>query len=678
MNIFALTIFAGAFLLFQVQPLIAKFILPWFGGGPGVWTTCMLFFQTFLLAGYAYAHGLSRFVSQRRQPAIHLALLVVALLLLPITPATHWKPGPLDNPTWRIFLLLIVSLSLPYLALAATGPLLQAWFSKLHPGKSPYRLYALSNTGSLLALVSYPLFIEPALSRHAQAKVWSWSFAVFVVLCAACAAKVLKGSPKKPDRLQKLSHEKAPQDTLNWMWFVLPACGSILLLATTNKLCQDIASVPFLWVLPLVVYLLTFILCFDRPESYPRKTCIMALLPVLGIFCYALFKEEVLSIWLQVIIYTATLLLCCMICHGEVYRLRPAPAFLTGFYLMIAAGGAAGGVLVAVVAPLIFRSYAELNWGIWLVCALVLVLVIKEKKKGANARWPMPILPVLTVNLVVIGGLLLWLSAKQKNNVVDASRNFYGVLRVREVFDPVHAFKEVHGDVNHGLQVLDPAMRNRPTTYYTEDSGIGVVMRSFPRQQNRRIGIVGLGIGTLAAYGRAGDVISFYEIDPQVEQFARKQFKFLEQCAGEVDVVMGDARLSLESQPSQQFDILVLDAFSSDAIPTHLLTREVFEIYFRHLKPDGVIAVHVSNRHLDLFPVIMGIAQQFHTLMADVIAQAHSIVDLDSNWIIISRNEKFMMSPEILENLVDMSKIGPGDSILWTDDNVSLLKILVR
>lgn len=682
MALFALTIFAGAFLLFQVQPLIAKYILPWFGGGPSVWTTCMLFFQTFLLAGYAYAHAITRYVSQKRQPIVHFVLLAVALFFLPIIPSARWRPESFDNPTWRILLLLTVSLSVPYMTLAATGPLLQAWFSKLYPGKSPYRLYALSNVGSLLALISYPILIEPLVTRHNQSKVWSWSFAVFALLCAACAWRVLKRPPRQQQSTPETSSAMAPVGTVKLLWFLLPACGSVLLLATTNKLCQDVASIPFLWVLPLGLYLLTFIICFDRPQWYLRKAALLALVPVLTAFCYTLYRGNLLSLWLQMIVFGGTLFVCCMICHGEVYRLRPPPAYLTGFYLMIAAGGAAGGVFVAVIAPLIFRSYAELNWGIWILCAIVLLMLLRDKKNGSALPWANPLVPVLSATLILTGGVFLRLSWKDTEEVVQTSRNFYGVLRVREIFagGPLHAFKLMNGNINHGVQLVAPVMKDLPVSYYGEDSGVGVVMQNFPRKQNRRIGVVGLGIGTLAAYAKAGDTITFYEINPQVEKLAQTQFTYLKDCAGKVDIVMGDARLSLERQVSQQFDILVLDAFSSDAIPTHLLTTEAFEIYFRHLKPDGVIVLHVSNQHLNLFTVVTALAKEFRTMMMYILWQPPSMrsVYADSNWILISRNEPFMTSRAVLQHATIMPEQASAKTLLWSDDYVSLAPILHR
>jgi hypothetical protein len=682
MRILGLTIFAGAFLLFQVQPLLAKFILPWFGGGPGVWTTCLVFFQVMLLLGYGYAHGISRRLSPRAQAIAHVGLLLVALCFLPVIPSIAWKHGSSDNPTWRILLLLTVTLGVPYLALAATGPLLQAWFSRLHPERSPYRLYALSNVGSLLALVSYPIMFEPALTRQMQAKAWSWSFATYAVLCGVCALRFWRGVGELRNDSSKeaaATPDTVPNRITKAMWFGFPACGTVILLATTNKLCQDLASVPFLWILPLGLYLLTFILCFDRVTRYPRKIATALLIPALALMCYALVTDRV-ALWAQIAIYNGCLFVFCMICHGEVYRLRPSARFLTSFYLFVAAGGAAGGLFVGLVAPVIFQSYAELNWGLWLICALAFVLHAMEKTRWTFQGRTWRIWPPLLFNVIMMGMVLETVSWNDTRNLVAASRSFYGVLRVRELDEngPLHSFRLMNGGINHGVQFVNPTMSNVPTSYYAQGGGLGVVMQNFPRKQNRRIGVIGLGIGTVAAYALPGDTVRFYEINPQVEQIARTRFTYLAQCAGKVEVVMGDARLSLENEASQQFDILVLDAFSSDAIPMHLLTREAFEIYFRHLNHFGALAVHISNRHLNLFPVMAGIAKEFRTQIADVNWRPPTMVSVfaESDWVIISRNQPFMMSPAVLAKATKMSSQNSERAILWTDDRTSLIPIL--
>ena len=726
MKLFALTIFTGAFLLFQVQPLIAKFILPWFGGTPAVWTTCMLFFQTFLLAGYAYAHLTVRYLTPRKQALLHIALLLAALAFLPVVPRAHWKPGPADEPIGRILLLLPACLGLPYFVLSATSPLLQAWFSRLNPGVTPYRLYALSNAGSLLALVSYPFVFEPALTRQTQASVWAWSFGVFVLLCGACAWRLWRTGldsllstshvPEEhptpniqrptPNDYPNHGHWKfdvrcwmldvfrrsmadasvsgnAPPATLNrLLWFLLPLCGSVLLLATTNKLCQDVAVVPFLWVLPLSLYLITFILCFDSPRWYFRKSYNLLLIPMLALLCLALFLAQAMPLPGQIAIYTGGLFVACMVCHGETCRLRPPPRFLTSFYLLIAAGGAAGGILVAVVAPLLFRSYAEMNWGVWLLAALVLLISIREKtvwqiRKRSGRVWPPVLAGVAALGLIL--SLQVW---RAQWNTISISRNFYGVLRVFEFYKDhpsSHAFELKHGDIRHGLQFVNPPMSAQPTAYYHPDSGVGLALRFFPRQTDRRVGLVGLGVGTLAAYGKPGDTFRFYEINPEIKRLAETRFTYLKHSAARVEVVLGDARLSLENEPPQQFDLLVLDAFNGDAIPVHLLTEEAFTIYLRHLKPDGAIAVHISNRHLDLLPVLEGLAARFDLDLTHFgSAPPPNLLWLErAEYVLLSRNRGFLSSLRILAAASEPAR-NPAAVPLWTDDHASLFRILRR
>jgi len=685
--IFALSIFSSAFLLFQIQPLIAKYILPWFGGSPGVWTTCMLFFQLFLLAGYAYAYLTVRYLPLRAQAVLHICLLAISILFLPVNPGVHWKPGPDTEPIGHILLLLALCLGLPYFVLSATGPLLQAWFSRLHPGIVPYRLYALSNVGSLLALVSFPSLFEPTFSRQALAACWAWGFGGFALCCGWCAWQVWRQNPQAMPAAAQ-ADSPIPRATL-WdksLWFALPACGSLLLLATTNKMCMDLAVIPFLWVLPLSLYLLTFIICFDNPRWYVRRLFNPLLIVLLGLLAYILFAHPAPSLPVQIGIYCASLFAACMVCHGEVYRLRPDPRLLTTFYLLIAAGGAAGGVLVALVAPLVFRSYAELNWGIWLLVALLGYLHFTAKTGWtlAGRRWP--VWPPLLVGVIALAAFLVFEARQKIEDTVEMSRNFYGVLRVfeRNKDDPAnHAFEFRHGSTVHGLQYTDQVRAILPTTYFCEQSGVGLALSSFPRQSNRRIGDVGLGVGTLAAYGRPGDTIRFYEINPDVTHLAETRFTYLKQCQAKVEVVLGDARLALENEPSQQFDILVLDAFSGDSVPVHLLTEQAFTTYLRHLKPDGVIVMHISNRYLELLPVARSLATHFNLGYAHIVRSTGegewsynlSRWVLGSRWVLLSRNRTFLESEPIASVTRNLRTV-PMETALWTDDYVSLFPIL--
>jgi hypothetical protein len=704
MPAFALTIFVGAFLLFQVQPLVGKFILPWFGGGPGVWTTCMVFFQALLLGGYAYAHVLSRF-RPRAQAIAHLALVAASLVLLPITPSDAWKPHGGENPVVRILALLTITLGLPYFVLSATSPLLQQWFSQVSRGRSPYRLYALSNVGSLLALITYPLVIENHLARSTQATVWGCGLVFYALCCSACGWKLWKAEPNAEGRRQNAETDSAdggtgdialsPQpSTLNYLlWLLLPACASVLLLATTNKLCQDITVIPFLWVLPLTLYLLSFVICFDSPRWYARWPFALALLAAFGLVCWAFLRGSFWPVWRLVAVYSGALFVCCMVCHGELYRLRPEPRRLTSFYLMIAAGGALGGLFVAVGAPLLFRGYYELQWGL-LACGLLFLLISVRARFPAQPRQETALAPagsgssglgwqslacVVAALAVVVVGVLIGLRRDRYPTQVYSSRNFYGVLRLFEerIQDPQqHILGLMHGHVWHGWQFRDPGQAKKPTLYYNEQSGVGLALSAL-RGGGRRIGVVGLGIGTLASYARPGDCMRFYEINPEVERIAASPFTCLSRCRGKVELAPGDARLSLEREPPQQFDLLVLDAFSSDAIPAHLLTREAFELYARHLKTNGVIAVHISNPYLDLEPVLGNAARSMGYAIAAIefLPRPNQWWLLPSLWVLLSHDRSLIDSPTIRDAArplqPDCERVR-----LWTDDFTSVFPLL--
>jgi tetratricopeptide (TPR) repeat protein len=714
MPVYALTIFTGAFLLFLVQPLIGKYILPWFGGAPAVWTTCMLFFQMLLLCGYAYAHFSARWLKPRTQAITQLALLITTLALLHITPSDSWKPTDSGNPTLRILGLLIVSIGLPYFVLASTSPLMQHWFSRTNPGVSPFRLYALSNVGSLLALISFPVFFETRFTRKMQAMLWGCGLVVYALSCGLCALKLWRTpAVEKISRVAAKAttpDTTAPTLTQNLLWLLLPACASTLLLATTNMICQEVAVIPFLWVLPLSLYLLSFIICFDSPRWYLRFPFALALIAALSGICWIVFQGIAASMYLQLGVYLAGLFICCMVCHGELYRLRPDPRHLTGFYLMIAAGGALGGLFVAIVAPLIFNDYYELHWGLFLCGLLFLIICLRErnpgspKKKGEkrfsiSARQRTAACAVLAAGLAALG-IALWVQAhtqlppsgkmadsdKEKHPYaktrVERSRNFYGVLAVFQ-HDAVdlntHLMEFTHGRTLHGLQFTDPERARWPTAYFSEISGIGMTLDALPAG-NRRIGVVGLGAGTLAAYPRAGDYMHMYEINPEVLRLASKWFTYLTNCQGRLEITLGDARLSLEKEPPQNFDLLVLDAFNSDAPPVHLLTREAFTIYERHLKPGGMIAVNVSNRRINLDPVIANLAREFHYQMVivDNPAPHDKSWIMSASWALLARDEsgeKIINSPAI--QLASRPPLTNAVSIpLWTDDFASLFQII--
>lgn len=761
MFVFVLTIFTSALLLFQVQPLIAKYILPWFGGTPGVWTTCMLFFQTALLGGYGYAHWSSRKLTSRKQAIVHLGLLGCAVLVLPIIPSEAWKPADSNHPAGRIMALLMASVGLPYLALSSTGPLLQSWFGQVFPGRSPYRLYSLSNIGSLLGLLGYPFWFEVTFTRRQQAEIWSIGFVFFAVVSGICAWRIWRQGQGPVQPPPPLPEEAPTPPTAGryWLWMALPACASVLLLAVTNKLCQDMAVMPFFWVLPLSLYLASFIVSFDSPRWYSRLVFGIVLGPCLAAAVYALYEGVNLDIVKQSILYSALLFVCCMVCHGELYRLKPHPKYLTAYYLVIALGGACGGLLVAVLIPLTCQSSVELPLGLGLCLMLFFLVCLADGNALRTRAWKVFTLGYLALALAGFDRSLAWLAHWAKSNhhtwrwdplagvnwswagywhwifsalalallalvalrrrrlgqpshwhgwscsllglawvsltvalviqgwpdrqIVASSRNFYGLLSVWEYNrdDPQnHYLLLQHGGITHGLQLCNPDLATRPTSYYTETSGVGLAVKNLPRKQNRVIGMVGLGTGTLAAYGQVGDLLCFYEINPAVPRLARAPFSYLSNCAAQVEIVMGDARLSLEREPSRRFDLLALDAFSSDAIPVHLLTREAFEIYLRHMRPEGVIAVHISNHFLDLAPVVANLAAHFNLKQATVDdnrdEQDPNWWHYDSTWILLTRSQIFLNAPDILSAHQKTGVPTARKVALWTDDFSSLVPIL--
>ena len=679
---FGLAIFFGAFLLFQVQPLMGKCILPWFGGGPAVWTACMLFFQVLLLVGYAYAHLLRSWLKPRTQVIVHLFVMAVAAAFLPIAPSAAWKPESPEHPTWRILALLTANVGLPYFLLATTSPLLQAWFSATRPGESPYRLYAVSNAGSLLALVSYPFVVEPSLTLRTQILVWSLGFGLFAIVCGCCAARMW--SPTHDDQSpENGGGPTAPRPAAGAriLWIALPACGSLLLLAITNQICFDVATVPFLWVLPLTLYLLSYVLCFQSRSWYVRPVFLPLLIVMVQVMVMILWKGEYAPIAIQIAGFSLGLFACCMVCHGELARLKPCPRYLTAFYFCCALGGALGGLFVAVIAPLLFDWYLELHLGIWFCCLLAVVAFWYQRRPRPNWRklWPTRIANLaLLALLLLLGHALRGDVTRRLRGALHATRNFYGVLRVvvYGAGDAQAQYGLVHGRIVQGRQFVSKARRREPTAYFGEESGIGRALLNYPRRSGLRVGIIGLGTGTIAAYGRPGDRYTFYEINPAVARLARTWFTFLDDSQAQCDVVLGDARLSLERQEPQKFDVLALDAFNSDAIPVHLLTREAFDLYLnRHLKPDGVLAAHISNNALHLEPVVRALAEHFEYEVAVIKSRRRWLRRTDTcTWALVTRNRQLLDLEAIRE--ATRPEEAPRRRVLWTDDYSSLLQVL--
>lgn len=749
------TVLLSAFLLFLVQPLISHAILPWFGGGPAVWTTCMLFFQIALLGGYSYAHGLSLLGEPRRQWLIHIALLVAALCLLPILPSDGWHPTDSARPVARILVLLSVCVGLPYFLLSSTGPLVQAWYARVMSG-SPYRLYALSNVGSLAALLVYPVWIEPHLETPAQAWVWSGGFALFAVLAATLAwwtAKLASvagsadtvtsaatgasaadagahGAPAEEEDDEPVSNARLLR------WLALAALPSTMLLATTARLCQDVAVSPFMWVIPLALYLLTFIICFDREQWYRPL-----LLPVLAWFALlalanVLLADEMAPVYQQLsrmlagigeeqaattaypdwirdygdldnsllaIASTALpmLFLLCMVCHGELVRSRPHSRQLTLFYLVVSAGGALGGILVGVVCPLVFTSYMEWHLGLivsylfvsWLVLARLPAWWTRRRKApqpaAPAAKTSRPVKP--SVEPPSGGNLLVWrfvfgalgaaglfvigwsqgIELYDSDTVVDRGRSFYGVLRVKDD-DDGETRSLFNGRILHGTQRLAEAERREPTTYYVPGSGVELAIHQGTKQGPRRVGVIGLGAGTIACYGEPDDHYVFYEINPQCVEFAQKYFSYLADSPATTEVVLGDARISLAHEAPRDLDVLVVDAFSGDAIPVHLLTVEAGRVFQRHLREHGVIALHISNRYLDLAPVAEGLARELGMTAAHVRVDISQGYGQSSEWVLLTRDAAFLQRLEEQGSL----RTPPRRVVVWTDHHSNLWEIL--
>lgn len=668
MAIYALTIFTSAFLLFLVQPLMAKQILPWFGGSAAVWTTCLVFFQFLLLFGYAYADWTTRRMKPRGQAVLHVALLLVSVFSLPIIAGAGWKPAGDEDPTLRILGLLGATIGLPYFLLSTTGPLVQAWFARSFPAGTVYRLFALSNFASLLALICYPFVLEPWVNIERQAYVWSAGYVLFVVLCAASALYSLRSQPGAvAAAAAPESAQDAPKPTaLDFsLWLAFSAMGSFMLLAVTNHITHDVASVPFLWILPLTIYLLTFILSFEGRGWYRRSIFLGPMLVAVGAMAWALHEDRgIHDIKESVALFSAGLFVCCMFFHGELANMKPAPRYLTSFYLMVSLGGALGGVLVGLVAPRVFNTYYEFGLGLVITLALALYVVRR-----------MPVfVPLLVIGCAGFTTYHVWHYMQAlSGDALVMTRNFYGTLRVRDVGAGDEAVRRLtHGVIMHGEQYLAPARRTEPTTYYGPSSGVGLAIAATPTP--RRVAVVGLGTGTLAAYGKPGDIYRFYEINPQVVEVARSHFTFLSDSRAQVETVLGDARLTMEREAAQNYDVIAIDAFSSDSIPVHLITREAMAVYLRHLKPDGVIAFHVTNRFLRLAPVVKGIADEYGLKTALIVDEAEDNDLAKTDWVLVSRNGKLLSKPEIAKASSEIETI-PGLAV-WTDAYNNLFRIL--
>lgn len=756
---FGITIFLSAFLLFWVQLLLGKYILPWFGGAAAVWTTCMLFFQVLLVGGYAYAHWLSRLKS-RVQAFLHCAVVASSLVLLgclaviwssPITPGSNWKPQGADHPVFQIVTLLSVSVGLPFFVLSSTGPLLQAWYWRVYGSGSPYRLYSLSNLGSFLSLLAFPILFEPGLTLKSQAWFWSLAYLMFAISCMYCALRGVKSSRQEIGSPEVVSAESAgnarPGTEKYLLWGSLSACASVLFLATTNQICQDIGVVPLLWIVPLGIYLLTFVICFEHDGWYSRKWFHPAFGLAIWAACFVLYDGALGSIIVQIGISVLVLFICCMVCNGELARAKPQPRFLTSFYLTVAVGGALGGIFVALVAPHIFKGFWEYQIGLWMAALLLLVILVRDKESWLyRSKFGSPVVvaavaallpesaavtvatknkPVIHLSAFLALVLIAYVLSKRNKtgstlareksarvyctvalliaaltlggtafararNAIQTSRSFYGVLSVKpqNMDDPARAaYGLVHGRVLHGFQLRAEADRRTPAAYFGPTSGVGIAIRhatssASMAKGNLRIGVVGLGIGTIAAYGKPGDVVRYYEINPDVIRIASdpRYFSYLGDSLARVEVIPGDGRLSLErelDQPQEQgFDVLVIDAFSGDAVPVHLLTLEAFEIYMRLLKKSsGILVIQITNSYLDLKPVVFSAARSLGLKATYVHSAGDGRATIVSDWMLVSTAENF---PEI-----EAAAGGAGGAVThvrmirpWTDNYSNLIQIV--
>jgi SAM-dependent methyltransferase/MFS family permease len=689
MLLFAATVFTSAFLLFLVQPIIAKQILPWFGGNASVWTVCMVFFQLVLLGGYAYADAVVRRLAPRAQAILHLALLAASLAFLPILASESWKPAPDTEPTARILLLLVMTIGLPYFLLSTTGPLVQAWFARSFPSATVYRLFALSNLASLVALIAYPPLIEPAISLQAQSYAWSAVYLVFVALCAGAAWRAAK-QPLLSNPVETVMNpataEPAPRARDTLLWLGLSALGSLMLLAVTSHITQNVASVPFVWILPLVLYLLSFILVFDvgggRRKSgwYARAWGLPLMFVLLAAMAYYLSQNlGVMKIRYSIALYCAGLFIACMFCHGELAAMRPAPKYLTRFYLMISIGGAAGGLFVGLLAPRIFNTHLELPLSLIACGALAALLSWRSAQTNLEFSTSKKILWVAPIAALAVTAFVTWHAWEYldyiRGNAVLMTRNFYGTLRVKQYGrgdDPSATRSLVHGVINHGWQYVDPKLRRQPISYFGPGSGIAKAL-AFYEGRPRRIGVIGLGVGVFTAWGRPGDYFRVYELDPDVVRIAREQFWYLSDSEAKIEVVTGDGRLSMERDPPQKFDLISVDAFSSGSIPIHLLTREALQAYRRHLAPGGVIVYNVTNRFVTLAPLLKLVAE----------AEGMRIVQIDddpqedkysgTSYVLVTENEKLLADKRFAdpEEIVPIRGLEP-----WTDGHNNLFKVV--
>ncbi len=729
--LYVVTIFTSAALLFLIQPIFARMVLPLLGGAPAVWNTAMVFFQAALLAGYAYAHASIAGLGARKQAVVHLLILLVPLAILPIAIPPGWAP-PHGNPIPWLLALMVVAIGLPFFAVSTTSPVVQAWFAATRHRQAgdPYFLYAASNVGSMLALVSYPLWIEPHFRLTQQSHAWTWGYGLFVLLVAGCAARMWKSTsaagatPTAPSHDDKATPKPTAARRLRWV--LLAFAPSSLLLSVTLYLSSEIAPVPLLWVLPMAIYLLTFILAFSRRQFFSTGFLGRALvLLVVPLVLVMNIRATQPMGWLM-ILHLAAFFVAALTCHTELAASRPSPAHLTEFYLWISLGGALGGVFSALLAPLIFNSVAEYPLTLVFACALCLKPASLVAAKRSEAGWrdggdwlwsallgifaivlvrasgaiPVTMAPVEPGLVFCVPALICYFFSRRPlrftlgiaalllagmfyyggtGRLLYAERSFFGVHRV--TLDPSGSYHILlHGKTLHGMQSLDPARRYESLAYYHRTGPIGEVLALYGRDEAKRIAAIGLGAGSLASFAQPGQSWTYFEIDPVVLKLASdpRFFTFLRDSRANLNVVLGDARLSLAFAPDGKFDLIIVDAYNSDAIPVHLVTREALALYVRKLAPGGLIAFHISNDHLDLEPVFGNLARDARLTAltradTNVSAKETTLGKAPSLWLVMARRK------EDVAALAADSRWRPSRrndrQAVWTDDYSSVLSV---
>ena len=669
---YAVTIFISSMHLFLVQPIIAKQILPSFGGSANVWTTCLFFFQFLLLLGYCYAHMLTR-LPARFQPVVHGILLAASLTSIPIVASLGKASGDV-SPVLRLLVLLLTTVGLPYFLLATTSPLIQSWYARTQ--NSPYRLFALSNAASLLGLLAYPFLLEPWFKTMTQAYLWSGGYVAFVIFCAAAAIFSLRTPEKKYDANSVASTVSSVPPTAAdvIIWTTLAAVASLSLVSVTSFIAANVASAPLIWIGPLTIYLITFILAFEGRRIWHGWGIGAAAILFAGTMLATYSNEDFIAEYSKSLpLFLIGLFLICLFCHGQLAESKPAPHYLTFYYIMISAGGALGSLGGSVLAPALLNGDFELPAAL---AAVAFVFLWKMRPKGRA------LVTAASASIVALVALAAWGIADEINGARLLKRNFYSSLRVADKIDRGEPIRRLeHGRIEHGAQYLSSARRREPISYYSETSGIGFAI-ALQRKRLKKplsIGVIGLGAGVIAAYGEAGGKVRFYEINPQVIDIAQQQFTYLADCPAETSVALGDARLTLEHEPPQNFDILVVDAFSGDAIPMHLLTREAIRIYRRHLAPGGILAFHISNKFVDLAAPLAAIAKSEHLdvrlVTDDPSDETEDSALSASDWLLVATDPSWWGTDErAILPVVPLT----GTESVWTDDFNNLLSALRR